>query len=118
MARIKRGLTSHKKHKKLLVSTKGYRMTKNRLIRVAKEASLHAGEYAFAGRKNKKRVMRRVWISRINQAVLTMDLNYSRFISALKKADIQLDRKILSDLVVADPEVFKIIVDKAKSQLN
>ena len=79
---------------------------------------LHAGEYAFAGRKLKKRDMRRLWISRINQSVSQMDLSYNRFINALKKADIQLDRKMLSDLTVRDPEIFKIIVDKAKDQVN
>lgn len=118
MARIKRGVTSHAKHKKLLESNKGYRMTKRRLIRVAHEAHLHAGEYAFAGRHLKKRDMRRLWISRINQTVSQMDLRYSQFISALKKADIDLDRKILADLVISDPEVFRIIVDKAKEQVN
>ena len=114
MARIKRGITTHAKHKKVLESTKGYRMTRNRLIKVATESMLHAGEYAFSGRKLKKRDMRRLWISRINQAVQRMDLKYSLFINALKKSDIPLDRKILADLAVRDPEVFKIIVDKAK----
>ncbi len=118
MARIKRGVTTHAKHKKVLESTKGYRMTKHRLIKVAKEAQLHAGEYAFTGRKLRKRDMRQLWISRINQAVSQMDLRYNQFISALKKADIDLDRKILADLSVNDPEVFRIIVDKAKEQVN
>ncbi len=93
-------------------------MTRSRLIKVATESMLHAGEYAFAGRKLKKRDMRRLWISRINQSVSQMDLSYNRFINALKKADIQLDRKMLSDLTVRDPEIFKIIVDKAKDQVN
>lgn len=118
MSRIKRGIATHAKHKKLHELTKGYRMTKGRLIRVAKEALLHSGEYAFAGRKLKKRDMRALWISRINQSVQEMDLSYSQFINALKKAEIGLDRKILSDLSVRDPQVFKIIVDKAKEQLN
>lgn len=118
MARIKRGVTSHKKHKKLLRLTKGYRMTKNRLVRVARESALHAGEYAHTGRKLKKRNMRSLWISRINQSVGQMDLNYNQFINTLKKIDIQLDRKILSDLAVRDPQVFKIIVDKVKENLN
>jgi len=93
-------------------------MTRNRLIKVARESMLHAGEYAFAGRKLKKRDMRQLWVSRINQAVSRMDLKYSLFIHALKKSDIQLDRKILADLAINDPHVFKIIVDKAKQQLN
>lgn len=118
MARVKRGTTSRAKHKKVLELTTGYRMTRRRLIRVARESMLHAGEYAFAGRKLKKRDMRTIWVSRINQAVQQMDLNYSRFINALKKSDIQLDRKILADLAVRDPEIFKIIVDKAKLNIN
>lgn len=118
MARIKRGITTHAKHKKVLLSTKGYRMTKSRNIRVATEAMLHAGEYSFVGRKLKKRDMRRLWVSRINQAVQEMDLNYSRFMHALKKSDITLDRKVLADLVISDPNVFKIIVDKVKKQAN
>lgn len=118
MSRVKRGVTSHAKHKKLYEANKGYRMTKRRLVRVAKEAHLHSGEYAFAGRRLKKRDMRRLWISRINQAVGKMDLRYSQFINALKKADIQLDRKTLADLAVRDPEVFKIIVDKTRDYVN
>lgn len=118
MARVKRGTTSHAKHKKLHQLTKGYRMTKNRLVRVAREAALHSGEYAFTGRKLRKRDMRSLWISRINQSVQQMDLNYNQFINALKKSDIQLDRKVLADLAVRDPKVFKIIVDKVKENLN
>lgn len=118
MSRVKRGLTSHAKHKKLLHLTKGYRMTKRRLVRVAKESMLHAGEYARTGRRLKKRDMRSQWISRINQSVQQMDLSYNQFINALKRADIDLDRKILADLAIKDPEVFKIIVDKAKESLN
>ena len=118
MARVKRGLTSHAKHKKVLHLTKGYRMTKRRLIKVAKESMRHAGEYAYAGRRLQKRDMRSLWISRINQSVQQMDLSYNQFINALKKADIELDRKILADLVVRDPQVFKIIVDKVREQAN
>jgi large subunit ribosomal protein L20 len=118
MARVKRGVTTHSKHKRLLTLTKGYRMTKSRLVRVAKEASLHAGEYAFAGRRLKRRDIRRLWISRINQSTQQMDLRYSQFINALKKADIPLDRKMLADLAVNDPHVFKIIVDKVKHYVN
>ncbi|RJQ29957.1 50S ribosomal protein L20 [Candidatus Parcubacteria bacterium] len=118
MSRVKRGVISKAKHKKTLATTKGYRMTKSRLIKVAKESALHAGEYAFAGRKLKKRDMRSLWVSRINQQVQTMDLSYSQFINALKKADIELDRKILADLAIRDPEVFKIVVDKVKDQVN
>lgn len=118
MARIKRGTTSHAKHKKLHQMTKGYRMTKRRLVRVAKEAVLHAGEYAFMGRKLRKRDMRQMWITRINGQLQHMDLSYSRFINALKKADIQIDRKMMAHLATRDPEVFKIVVDQAKSKIN
>lgn len=118
MARVKRGVVSKAKHHKIFGMAKGYRMTKRRLIKVAKESVLHAGEYAFAGRHLRKRDMRSMWISRINQQVTQMDLSYSRFIHALKKADIQVDRKQLADLAVRDPEVFKIIVDKAREHVN
>ena len=115
MARVKRGVTSHAKHKKVLRLNKGYRMTKNRLIKVAKEAMLHAGEYSYAGRRLKKRDMRRMWVSRINQSVQKMDLSYSRFINALRKADIQIDRKILANLVVENPDTFDQILTNVRS---
>lgn len=113
--RIKRGVTTHAKHKKLFRATKGYRMTKRRLVSVAKEAYLHAGEYAFAGRKLKKRDFRRLWITRISEAVKLRGLSYSSFIHRLKQADIQLDRKILADLIVEDPEVFETVLDEVKT---
>ena len=114
MARVKRGTVSRRKHKKLLNLTKGYRGTKSRLVRVAKEASLHAGQYAFHGRKLRKRDNRSLWIVRIGEAVKKEGLYYSVFINKLKKANIELDRKILSDLVVEDPETFKKIVSEVK----
>ncbi|MEK7119182.1 MAG: 50S ribosomal protein L20, partial [Patescibacteria group bacterium] len=83
--RVKRGVSSHAKHKKLFQATKGYRMTKRRLTRVAKEAYLHSGEYAFAGRKNKKRDFRRLWITRIGEATKLRGLSYSLFMNHLKK---------------------------------
>lgn len=113
--RVKRGVTSHAKHKKILKATKGYRMTKHRLIRVAKEAYLHAGEYAFAGRKNRKRDFRRLWITRISEAVKLRGLSYSTFMHLLKQARVELDRKILANLVVEHPNVFNAIVDNVKS---
>lgn len=115
MSRVKRGIVSRRKHKKLLSLTKGYRGTKSRLVKVAKEASLHAGAYAFHGRKLRKRDARTQWITRIGEAVKQQDISYSVFINKLKKANIQLDRKILSDLLINDPETFKKIVDSAKS---
>ena len=112
--RVKRGVTSHAKHKKIFRANKGYRMTKRRLIRVAKEAYLHAGEYAFEGRRNKKRVNRSAWIVRISEAVKLQGLNYSTFIKNLKTAKINLDRKVLAILVSDHPSVFQAIVEKAK----
>ncbi|MBI2622934.1 MAG: 50S ribosomal protein L20 [Candidatus Levybacteria bacterium] len=114
MARIKRGTVSRRKHKKLFSLTKGYRGTKNRLIRVAHEASLHAGAYAYHGRKLRKRDIRALWITRIGEAVKQEGLSYNVFINKLKKANIELDRKILSNLVLEDPTVFKQIVDHVR----
>ena len=114
MARVKRGLISRRKHKKLLSLTKGYRGTKSKLVKVAREAALHAGEYAFAGRKNKKRDFRRLWITRISEATKQNGLSYSKFMAGLTKNNIKIDRKILSDLVVNDSTTFKRIVDAVK----
>lgn len=113
--RVKRGVTSHAKHRKIFSANKGYRMTKRRLIKVAKEAYLHAGEYAFAGRKNRKRDFRQLWITRIGEAVKLRGMNYSSFIYQLKEAHIELDRKILGNLVVENPDVFNHIIDSIKS---
>ena len=115
MARVKRGVTSKAKHSKLREATKGYRMTRNRLVRKMKEAQLHAGAYAYAGRKDKKGVLRRDWILHINEAVKEMGMKYNQFISGLKKANIQLDRKVLAELSFRDPESFKQVVDKVKA---
>jgi large subunit ribosomal protein L20 len=114
MARIKRGTVSRRKHNKLLDLTKGYRGTKNRLVRKAKESSLHAGQYAFHGRKLRKQNFRSLWITRIGEAVKLEDMSYSVFMDKLKKANITLDRKILSNLIVDDPEAFKQIVAAVK----
>lgn len=113
--RVKRGLTTHAKHKKLLVANKGYRMTKRRLVRTAKQAYLHAGEYAFEGRRNRKRDFRRLWITRISEAVKQNGLSYSAFMSKLKSSNIEVDRKILSNLIIENPEAFVDIIDKVKS---
>jgi large subunit ribosomal protein L20 len=115
MARIKRGTVSRRKHNKLLDLTKGYRGTKSKLVKVAKEAALHAGQYAYHGRKLRKRDFRSLWIVRIAEAVKKEGINYSSFINKLHKANIALDRKILSSLVVEDPATFKQIVEKVKS---
>lgn len=113
--RVKRGVVSRRKHNKLHDLTKGYRGTKNRLIRVAKEAALHAGAYAYHGRKRRKRDFRVLWITRISEASKLQGISYSVLINKLLKAKVQLDRKILSDLVVNDPATFKHIVDKVKN---
>lgn len=112
--RIKRGIVSRRKHKKLLTQTKGFRGTKTRLVKVAREAALHAGAYAYHGRKLRKRDFRRLWITRIGEAVKQEGISYSVLINKLKKANIELDRKILSNLVTNDPNTFKQIVDTAK----
>lgn len=115
MARVKRGVTSHAKHKKLHKLTKGYRGGRSKLVREAKSALLHAGEYAFAGRKLRKRDMRRLWITQLGIAVRAEGLSYSKFIASLKAKNILLDRKILSDLAVNHPEDFKKIVAEVSS---
>lgn len=113
--RVKRGITAHAKHKKIFRANKGYRMTKRRLIKVATESYLHAGEYAFHGRKNRKRDFRRSWITRISEAVKLQGLSYSAFVSKMKAANIEVDRKILANLVVEHPEAFMAVVEKAKT---
>src|SRR3989304_6625020 len=114
MARVKRGVVSRRKHKKLLALTKGYRGTKRRLVKGAREAAGHAGEYAFAGRKNKKRDVRRLWITRISEATKQEGTSYSRFMAGLAKNNIKIDRKILADLVLNDKETFKKIVSEVR----
>lgn len=115
MARVKRGVTSKRKHKKVFASTKGYRGTKRKLIRVAKEAVLHAGQYAYHGRKRKKRDFRRLWITRISEAVKQEGISYSSFIHKMQEKEIKLDRKILNYLLLNDPNTFKQIVERVKS---
>jgi len=113
--RVKTGFTRKRRHKKILQRTKGFRMTKGRLYKVSKEADLHAGQYAFAGRKLKKRDLRRLWIQRINAALTSQDLSYNQFIHGLKENQIELDRKILAHLVVDQPEIFKQVVKAVKN---
>src|SRR3990167_10772980 len=110
MARVKRGIVTHRKHKKLHKLTKGYRGGRSKLVREAKSALLHAGEYAFAGRKLRKRDMRKLWIIQLGNAVRMEGLSYSKFIAGLKLKNINLDRKILADLAVNHIEDFKKIV--------
>lgn len=115
MARVKRGIVSKRKHNKLLDRTKGFRGTKSKLVKVAKEASLHADAYAYHGRKLRKGDFRTLWITRISEATKEEGVSYSVFINQLKKANIELDRKILADLIVNDPNTFKHIVSQVKS---
>ncbi len=115
MARVKRGVTSHARHKKLLNLTKGHRGLRSTLVKQAKESSLHAGQYAFAGRKQRRRDLRRLWIVQLGNAVRQEGLSYSKFIAALKFRNINLDRKILAELAVNNPEDFKKIVAEVNS---
>ncbi len=112
MARIKRGVSSHAKHKKLLKLVKGHKGGRSKLVKQAKESMLHAGQYAFAGRKQRKRDMRKLWITQLNAAVREEGMSYSKFIAKLKAKNILLDRKILADLAVNNPEDFKKIVSQ------
>ena len=114
MAHIKRGMVSRRKHRKLLSLAKGYRQNRSRNVKQAKEAVLHAGAYAFHGRKLKKRNFRALWNIRIGEAAKLQGLSYSIFMHKLKKSNVQLDRKILSNLVVEDPTTFKQIVAEVK----
>lgn len=115
MARVKRGIISRRRHKKLLAQNKGYRGTKSKLVRVAKEARLHADSYAYHGRKLRKRDARALWIIRIGEAAKQEGMSYSVFMNKLKKAKIELDRKSLNELITSDTESFKKIVDSVKN---
>ena len=113
MSRVKS--PSRKKHKKLLALARGFKTARHTRYKTAREAVLHAGQYAFAGRKLRKRDFRTLWIERLNAAVREHDLSYSKFISGLKKANIQLDRKVLSEMALSDPQTFEKIVTQVKS---
>jgi large subunit ribosomal protein L20 len=117
MARVKRGVTSHAKHKKILKAAKGFRGRRKNTIRIAKQAVEKANQYAFRDRKRRKRTFRALWIQRLNAAVRPFGLNYSRFIDGLAKAGIMVDRKVLSDLAITEPAAFEAIVTQAKSAL-
>jgi large subunit ribosomal protein L20 len=117
MARVKRGVTTHAKHKKVLKAAKGYYGRRKNTIRIAKQAVEKAAQYAYRDRKRRKRTFRALWIQRINAAVRPFDLNYSRFIAGLAKAGVMIDRKVLSDLAIREPAAFQAIVDQAKAAL-
>ena len=114
MVRIKSGIATKKKHRKVLRLAKGYWMTRHKQFKKAKEAVLHAGEYAFAGRKRRKRDFRALWITRLNAALREAGLTYSKFINSLKTKKIGLDRKVLSQIAIDYPAVFKKIIEKVK----
>lgn len=115
MARVKRGVTSHQKHKKLLKLTKGHKGGRSTLVKQAKESMLHAGQYAFAGRKQRRRDMRKLWIIQLGNAVRREGLSYSKFIAGLKTKNINLDRKVLADMAINNPEDFKKILSQVAS---
>jgi len=118
MARVKRGVTAHAKHKKVLKQAKGYYGRRKNTIRVAKQAVEKAMQYAYRDRKRKKRTFRALWIQRINAAVREHGLTYGRFIDGLGKAGIEIDRKVLADLAVKDAAGFKALCDQAAAQLK
>lgn len=115
MPRVKRGVTAKARHKKVLKKAKGYYGARSRIFRVAKQAVIKAGQYAYQGRKQRKRQFRSLWIIRINAAVNEHDLSYSKFIAGLKKSNIEIDRKMLADLAVKDKAAFAAIVDRVRA---
>src|SRR3569832_1158193 len=115
MPRVKRGVTARARHKKVLDQAKGYRGRRSKVFRIAKQAVMRAGQYAYRDRRNKKRVFRALWITRINAAVRQHDMTYSVFINGLKMASIELDRKVLADMAVFDKAAFAAIVKQKKA---
>lgn len=118
MARVKRGVTAHARHKKVLKAAKGYYGARSRTFRIAVQAVTKAGQYAYRDRRQKKRQFRALWIVRINAAARQHDLSYSQLINGLKKANIVIDRKVLSDLAINDKVAFQAIAEQAKAALN
>lgn len=117
MARVKRGVTARRRHKKILKQAKGYYGARSRVFRVAKQAVIKAGQYAYRDRRQKKRQFRALWIVRINAASRANGLSYSRLIAGLRKANIGLDRRVLADLAVHDKSAFASVVEQAKAAL-
>ena len=117
MARVKGALNTRKHHKKILKLAKGYRGSNSKLYRSANQAVMKALSYSYAGRKLKKRDFRRLWITRISAACKMNDINYSRFMNGLKKAQIDMNRKMLSEIAISDPAAFTKLVETAKSHL-
>lgn len=117
MARVKRGVVARRRHKKVLDQAKGYYGARSRVFRVAKQAVIKAGQYAYRDRRQRKRQFRALWIARINAEARVNGLSYSRFINGLKKAAIEIDRKILADLAVNDKVAFAALTEQAKAKL-
>jgi large subunit ribosomal protein L20 len=117
MPRVKRGVTARARHKKVLDAAKGYRGRRSTVFRIAKEAVMKAGQYAYRDRRAKKRVFRALWIARINAAVRNGGMTYSRFMNGLKRANIEVDRKVLADLAVMDKPAFARFMEQAKAGL-
>ncbi|MCX7182727.1 MAG: 50S ribosomal protein L20 [Nitrosospira sp.] len=118
MSRVKRGVTAHARHKKILDLAKGYRGRRKNVYRIAKEAVMKAGQYAYRDRRQKKRQFRALWIARINAAARECGLSYSVFMNGLKKASVEVDRKMLADIAIFDKPAFLIIVNQAKASLT
>ncbi|MCB1774838.1 MAG: 50S ribosomal protein L20 [Gammaproteobacteria bacterium] len=117
MSRVKRGVQAHAKHKKVMKSAKGYYGARRKVYRVAKQAVIKAGQYAYRDRRVKKREFRALWIQRINAAARLCDMSYSRFIDGLNKAGVEVDRKMLADIAVHDMPAFEQLAEKAKAAL-
>jgi large subunit ribosomal protein L20 len=118
MPRVKGGFKQRRAHKKILTLAKGYRMSRNRLFRTAHEAVVRAGENAFAGRRQRRRDMRVLWIARINGALTQFGIQYSRFMAALTKSNIDLNRKMLAEVAVRDPKGFEKVVEEVKAKVG
>ena len=117
MPRVKRGVTAHARHKKLLARAKGYFNARRKVFRVAKQAVAKAGQYAYRDRRQRKRQFRALWVARINAAARENGLSYSRFINGLSRAAIEVDRKMLADIAVDDKPAFSVLAEKAKAHL-
>lgn len=117
MARVKRGVTTHARHRKVIKKAKGYYGRRKNTFRVANQAVEKAGQYAYRDRRTRKRNFRALWIQRINAACRELEFTYGRFINGLGKAGVEVDRKVLADLAVHEPEAFKALVEKAKAAL-
>jgi large subunit ribosomal protein L20 len=117
MPRVKRGVTAHARHKKVLDQAKGYYGARSKVFRVAKQAVIKAGQYAYRDRRQRKRQFRALWIARINAAARECGLSYSRMIDGLKKAGVEIDRKVLADIAYHDSEAFAVLAEQAKAAL-